>query len=97
MSDIGTVQGLPEGKVLPGPGQKTRWSWMVTTVLGPVAAANASGFITFWMGMGGAGGAWLGGYLYDVTGNYQTGFTTAMIFLVFGAAPFVMVRAIRQT
>jgi MFS family permease len=55
------------------------------------------GFITFWMGMGGAGGAWLGGYLYDVTGNYQTGFTTAMIFLVFGAAPFVMVRAIRQT
>ncbi len=47
--------------------------------------------------MGGAGGAWLGGYLYDVTGNYEIGFTTAMIFLAFGAAPFVMVRAIRNT
>ncbi len=55
------------------------------------------GFITFWMGMGGAAGAWLGGYLYDVTGNYQTGFIMAMIFLTFGAAPFVLVRAIRRT
>lgn len=55
------------------------------------------GFITFWMGMGGAGGAWLGGHLYDVTGDYQTGFIMAMIFLAFGAAPFVLVRAIRQT
>ena len=55
------------------------------------------GFITLWMGMGGAGGAWLGGHLFDVTGNYQTGFISAMIFLAFGAAPFVLVRAIRQT
>ena len=55
------------------------------------------GFITFWMGMGGAGGAWFGGYLYDVTGDYQTGFVLAMISLAFGAAPFVLVRAIRKT
>jgi MFS family permease len=54
------------------------------------------GFITLWMGLGGAGGAWLGGFLYDVTGNYETGFTLAMISLALGAAPFVLVPAIRR-
>lgn len=55
------------------------------------------GFSTVSMGLGGAGGAWLGGFLYDVTGSYQLGLLLAMGFLAVGATPFVLVRAIART
>lgn len=54
------------------------------------------GFITMGMGIGGGTGAWLGGYLFDVTGDYRTGLTIAMVVLALGAMPFVLVRAIAR-
>jgi hypothetical protein len=49
------------------------------------------------MGMGGATGAWAGGFLHDVTGSYTTGQIVAMLAIACGASPFVLVRAIART
>jgi len=55
------------------------------------------GFITVGMGLGGAHGAWLGGFLLDFTGAYLTGQIVAIIAIILGAAPFVVVRAIARS
>ena len=55
------------------------------------------GFCTVGMGLGGAGGAWLGGLLHDMTGSYQLGLMLAMGFLALGAAPFVLIRTVAKT
>jgi MFS family permease len=36
------------------------------------------GFFTFSIGIGGAIGAWLGGFLFDVTGNYRVPFWASL-------------------
>jgi len=55
------------------------------------------GSVTALMGIGGAVGAWLGGYLVDTTGGYLAGHIAAMIAIVCGATPFVVVPAIART
>ncbi len=54
------------------------------------------GFIIVGMGIGGGTGAWLGGYLFDVTGDYRTGLVIAVVVLALGATPFVLVKAIAR-
>lgn len=54
------------------------------------------GFITMGMGIGGALGAWLGGFLLDLTGGYQTGIAVSMASIVLAALPFLFVRSIAR-
>ncbi len=54
------------------------------------------GFITVGMGAGGAFGAWLGGFLHDLTGDYRTGIVLAMASLAVAALPFVALRSMRR-
>ena len=48
------------------------------------------------MGGGSAIGAWLGGFLHDLSGGYLLGQSVAMVSIVVGAAPFVLIRAIAR-
>jgi len=55
------------------------------------------GCATALLGIGGATGAWLGGFLFDATGGYLAGHVAALVSIAFGAAPFVLVPAIART
>ena len=71
-------------------------STIAATIFRGAQFGRIYGFITVGMGLGGAAGAWLGGFLYDVTGGYATGLTLAMALLALGAAPFAFVRVIAR-
>ena len=49
------------------------------------------GLITIGLGLGGATGAWLAGYLYDVTGGYTASLTTAAAASMAGIAIFWLI------
>jgi len=49
------------------------------------------GMIMLGLGFGGAFGAWASGWLFDVTGGYETGFALAAISCLFGIAIFWMI------
>jgi MFS family permease len=60
------------------------------------AMASIYGCITVGQGLGGALGAWFGGFWHDQTGGYAFGLCFAMAALAFGAAPFLAVRALAR-
>lgn len=55
------------------------------------------GIVSIGMGGGSAIGAWFGGYMLDITGDYVVGQSLAMLAVLFGALPFVAVRAISRS
>ncbi len=52
------------------------------------------GFVTIFMGLGAASGAWFGGFWRDLTGAYTVGFAFSLVMVCLGALPFVLVRRI---
>lgn len=54
------------------------------------------GFISVGGGLGMAGGSYISGLLYDLTGSYDAVFTFALISLAIGAAPFILVPVMRK-
>jgi len=55
------------------------------------------GFITIGMGLGGALGAWFGGFWHDQTGGYVFGLCFAMVAVSLGGVPFFLVRALARS
>ncbi|MFH1031873.1 MAG: MFS transporter [Chloroflexota bacterium] len=49
-----------------------------------------AGILIAGMGMGGAIGPWLGGYIYDVSGSYKAAFIVVMVGLVFACFTYFM-------
>ncbi|MCE5262643.1 MAG: MFS transporter [Deltaproteobacteria bacterium] len=49
---------------------------------------TASGMILTGMGLGGAIGPWLGGYLYDTTGSYDIAFILCLVCIVLSSVSF---------
>jgi len=58
--------------------------------------ASIFGATNIGQGCGAALGAFLAGFLYDMTGGYNTGFTVSLIFAIVGMAVFWLVPAIRH-
>jgi MFS family permease len=58
--------------------------------------ASIFGATNIGQGCGAALGAFLAGFLYDITGGYNTGFIVSLIFAVVGMAVFWLVPAIRH-
>lgn len=54
------------------------------------------GTITIAMGLGGAGGALLGGFWYDLTGGYEAGLVFSLLVLLLGLLPFALMPALAQ-
>jgi MFS family permease len=70
---------------------------LTTRHFGGRAAATTFGMITAFGGFGGAIGAWLAGFLYDVSGGrYSLSFACASVSLVFAALPFIVLPEFRQ-
>ncbi|MGQ0655969.1 MAG: MFS transporter [Betaproteobacteria bacterium] len=59
----------------------------VATIYGTVYASNA---------LGAAFGSWIGGLLHDLTGGYRAGILVALGFIAAAAAPFWLVRGLRE-
>ena len=59
----------------------------VATIYGAIYSANA---------LGAAGGSLMGGVLHDLTGGYRVGLAAALVLLAFAAAPFWVVRDLRN-
>lgn len=57
--------------------------------------ASIFGATNLGQGFGGATGAFMAGYLYDVTGSYNTGFIVGVLFALLGMSMFWLVPAIR--
>jgi MFS family permease len=55
------------------------------------------GMLTIGMGGGGAIGAWLGGILHDLTGDYQAGLWTGIASLFLATLPFLLVRGMARS
>jgi MFS family permease len=55
------------------------------------------GCITIGMGLGGALGAWSGGFWHDYTGGYLFGFCFAMVTVSMGGLPFLLVRQLARS
>ena len=55
------------------------------------------GFITIGMGLGGALGAWFGGFWHDVTGGYVFGLCFAMVAVSMGGMPFLLIRQLARS
>lgn len=55
------------------------------------------GFISVGSGLGMAGGSYFSGLLFDLTGSYDVVFSFSLISLCIGAAPFILVPAMRKT
>jgi MFS family permease len=72
-------------------------STIASIIFGGANFGRIYGCITIGMGLGGATGAWAGGFLHDVTGSYTTGQIVAMLAIACGAAPFVLIRTIART
>lgn len=53
------------------------------------------GAIMIGMGLGGAFGAWLAGWLYEVTGGYLAGFSVVIVGMVIGMAQFWLIPELR--
>jgi MFS family permease len=49
---------------------------------------TASGMLLTGMGLGGAIGPWLGGYLYDITGSYDHAFILCIVCIVLGSVSY---------
>ena len=58
--------------------------------------ASIFGATNIGQGCGAALGAFMAGYLYDLTGGYNTGFGMSLAFALVGLATFWLVPAIRQ-
>lgn len=67
-------------------------STIAAFIFGGAHFGRIFGFITVGMGIGGATGAWLGGFLVDVTGNYLTGQIIAMGAILCSSLPFMLIR-----
>jgi MFS family permease len=58
--------------------------------------ASIFGATNVGQGCGAALGAFMAGYLYDVTGGYNTGFAVSLVFAFVGLSMFWVVPAIRH-
>ena len=58
--------------------------------------ASIFGATNVGQGCGAALGAFMAGYLFDLTGSYNTGFVMSLIFAVLGLSMFWFVPAIRH-
>lgn len=54
------------------------------------------GTISIGSGLGAALGAWVGGFMHDLTGNYDALLAFAFVSVVLGAIPFLTVRLLRE-
>lgn len=71
-------------------------SAIAASVFGGRNFGRIYGLVSIGMGGGSAIGAWLGGFLHDLSGGYLLGQSVAMVSIVVGAAPFVLIRAIAR-
>jgi MFS family permease len=55
------------------------------------------GFITVGMGLGGALGAWFGGFWHDYTQGYVVGLCFAMVAVSMGGVPFLLIRQLARS
>jgi MFS family permease len=54
------------------------------------------GTLTIGIGLGAAIGSWSGGLIHDLTGHYEAVFAFSLLNTIFGMAPFLFVRALRE-
>lgn len=71
-------------------------SAIAASLFGGRSFGRIYGIVAIGMGGGSAIGAWLGGFLHDLSGGYLLGQSVAMVSIVVGAAPFVLIRAIAR-
>lgn len=71
-------------------------SAIAASLFGGRSFGRIYGLVSIGMGGGSATGAWLGGFLLDSTGDYVVGQSVAMLAVVIGATPFVVIRAIAR-
>jgi len=70
---------------------------LTTRHFGGRSGATTFGMITAFGGFGGALGAWLAGFLYDISGGrYDLSFAFACVSLVLAALPFLVLPQFRQ-
>lgn len=72
-------------------------SAIATNVFRGPALGRIYGFITIGMGLGGALGAWFGGFWHDQTGGYVFGLCFAMVTVSLGGLPFLLVPALARS
>lgn len=71
-------------------------SAIAASVFGGRNFGRIYGLVSIGMGGGSAIGAWFGGFMHDVTGDYLVGQSLAMVAVLVGAMPFVLVRRIAR-
>lgn len=72
-------------------------SAIATSIFRGPALGRIYGFITVGMGLGGALGAWFGGFWHDQTGGYVFGLYFAMVMVSLGGLPFLLVPALARS
>lgn len=66
-------------------GMLSQFAGLLGDIFGPRELASIYGLQTFFIGLTGALGSWLGGFIFDLTGTYYWAYVIAMISLLVSA------------